>query len=185
MEQGSACMIFQYCRSTLSPIFVADYISLLPYPNLRDHFTTAARSNLRQEVLDWNRSAPARLRHDRQRELLRRCREGRKSEIWWTSLAFLYIFDPRDRLGYHSTISARVGEVNSSTVTTLHQTAHFGLLFSPFYVRRGAIIYIYIYTRDVSTAKPTTTSVYLLLPIHVEKNVSKKGYLKRYQSRIP
>lgn len=67
-NKDAACMIFQYCRSTLSPIFVADYISLLPYPNLRDHFTTAARSNLREEALDWNRSAPARLRHDRQRE---------------------------------------------------------------------------------------------------------------------
>lgn len=151
-------MIFQYCRSTLSPIFAADYISLLPYPNLRDHFTTAARSNLREEALDWNRSAPARLRHDRQRG---RClfRERQKSEIWWTSLAFLYIFDPCDRFGYHSTISARIGEVNSSTVTTLHQIARFDLLFSPFYVP-GAII-----IRDASIAILTIDYLFLLMQL--------------------
>jgi hypothetical protein len=58
-------MIFQYCRSTLSPIFAADYISLLPYPNPRDHFTTAARFDLREEALEWNRSVPVRLRRHR------------------------------------------------------------------------------------------------------------------------
>jgi len=164
MEQGSACMIFQYCRSTLSAIFAADYISLLPYPNLRDHFTTAAHSNLREEALDWNRSAPTRLWHDRQRRrCLCWCREEQKSEIWWTSLAFLYIFDSRDRFGYHSTISARIGEVNSSTVTTLHQIAH---LFSLFYVPRVII------TRDANTAK--VIIVHLFLMMYVEKNVSEK-----------
>lgn len=56
--QRSACMIFQYCRSTLSLIFAADYISLLPYPNLRDHFTTTAStaSIPREEAFEWNRS---------------------------------------------------------------------------------------------------------------------------------
>jgi len=88
-EQRSACMIFQYCRSTLSPIFAADYISLLPYPNPRDHFTMAARFDLREEALEWNRSVPVRLRRQegdtaerRETERERERERKRRSEIW-------------------------------------------------------------------------------------------------------
>lgn len=119
-EQRSACMIFQYCRSTLSPIFAADCISLLPYPNLRDRFTTAARSGLREAVplslylsqleqigLCAALARPAeRGREGRGEGCGREERREERDPVNFISV--LIHFDPRDRFGYHWTISARI-----------------------------------------------------------------------------
>lgn len=48
---------------------------------------------------------------------------GREKRDLVNFISLLVYFDPRDRLEYHSMISACIGEVNSSIVTTLHQIA--------------------------------------------------------------
>lgn len=100
-EQRSARMIFQYCRSTLSPIFTADYISLLPYPNLRDHFGTAARA--RSSRRSSRVEQIARLRRGERRE-----KERTRKRDLVNFISLLVHFDPRDRFRYHSAISARI-----------------------------------------------------------------------------
>lgn len=86
-------MIFQYCRSTLSPIFTADYISLLPYPNLRDHFGTAAaaarsraRSDLREEKLSSGTDRPPRafgaIDEEKRQEKERWTRKSERAAEW-------------------------------------------------------------------------------------------------------